>query len=192
MNRASAAILALVVALAAPSANALEWRLGLSYASGVKDVTDLYEDNLEAAGLTADVDLKFPIGISLGVTQDWESGLRADFGLGPAFFIEGDVDYFELPLIATVGYNFAQGSRISPYVRAGVAYHAGSGDFHESTDPGLYVAAGIDFTRLAVEIAFDTTKVEFENTCAAGAVDCDDRRKLSTYDVIVSAFWRFY
>jgi hypothetical protein len=129
--------------------------------------------------------LKFPIGIAVGVTHEWESGLRADFGLGSAFFIEGDIDYFELPLVATIGYNFANGAQFLPYIRAGVAYH-------ESADPSLYVAAGIDFTRLAVELVFDTPEVEFENTCIAGATGCDDRRKLRTYDLIESVFWRFH
>ena len=40
---------ALLLALAGP-AQAMEWRLGVSYASGVSDVADLYEDNLRLDG----------------------------------------------------------------------------------------------------------------------------------------------
>ena len=191
MRTTVAAIACLALVLGSPSAQALEWRLGLSYASGVGDVTDLYEDNLQNQGFDADVDLKFPIGVSLGATYDWESGVRADLGLGPAFFLEGDVDYFELPVTATVGYNFAKGSDFAPFVRGGLAYHIGSGDFYESASPGLFAAAGVDFTRLTVEVAADMAKVEFERTCAAG-VDCDTTKKLSTYDVVLSVYWRFY
>lgn len=192
MRTTAAMSACLAMVLASPAAQALEWRLGLSYASGVKDVADLYEDNLQNAGFDADVDLKFPIGLSLGATYDWESGLRADVGLGPAFFLEGDVDYFELPMTATVGYNFARGTQFSPFIRGGLAYHIGSGDFYESASPGFFVAAGLDFTRLTVELAADTAKVEFERTCAAGVTDCDTTKKLSTYDVVFSVFWRFY
>lgn len=190
MRTTAAAILAVI--LASPPAQALEWRLGLSYASGVKDIPDLYEDNLRNAGFDADVDLKFPIGVSVGATYDWESGLRADVGAGPAFFLEGDVDYFELPLTATMGYNFAKGADFAPYVRGGLAYHIGSGDFYESADPGLFAAAGLDFRRLTVEVAADTAKVKFERTCPASTPDCSPTKKLSTYDIVLSVFWRFY
>ena len=36
---------------------ALEWRVGVAYATGLNDVADLHEDNLRASGLEADVDL---------------------------------------------------------------------------------------------------------------------------------------
>jgi hypothetical protein len=80
-------------------------------------VTDLHEENLRAEGLSADVDLKVPLGIAAGVTYDLPSGLRWDVTLGPTFFIGGDVSHFELPLGATVGYNFDLGGDASPFVR---------------------------------------------------------------------------
>jgi hypothetical protein len=92
----------------------IEWRLGVAYASGVSDITDLYEDNLRLEGFDADVDLKLPLGIAAGVRYDWASGMRGDLGLGPMFFIGGDVDHFELPLTATVGYNFLRDGQYSP------------------------------------------------------------------------------
>ena len=74
----------LLLAFVAP-AHATEWRLGLSYASGVSDVTDLYEDNLRLAGREADVDLQFPVGLAASFLYDWTAecahGCRARSGV---------------------------------------------------------------------------------------------------------------
>ena len=171
---------------------ALEWRVGVAYASGLSEVTDLHEDNLRAEGLEADVDLKFPLGITAGVTYDWPSGMRADLTLGPTFFIGGDVSHFELPVGASIGYNFAPNADVSPYVRAGVIHHIASGDYESSTNPGLLVAAGHDFQRLTIEVAFDDTDVEFEAAqCDAEGNSRPGFETLNTYEVIASVFWRF-
>jgi hypothetical protein len=95
----------LLLAFAGP-AQAIEWRLGLSYASGVSDVPDLYEDNLRLAGREAEVDLKFPVGIAASFLYDWTSEWRTDIGIGPVCAIGGDVKHLEVPLAATLGYNF--------------------------------------------------------------------------------------
>ncbi len=172
---------------------AFEWRLGVAYASGLSDVTDLHEDNLRAEGLEADVDLKVPLGITAGLTYDWPSGMRADVTLGPTFFIGGDVSHFELPLGATLGYSFDLGGDASPYVRAGVIHHFASGDYEAGSDPGFIVAAGLDFRRLTLEVAYDDSEVEFETAvCNANNTVCTPAREsLRTYEVIASVFWRF-
>jgi opacity protein-like surface antigen len=193
-------LLALVLGLGATSAQAwdwraVDWRLGLAYASGLGDVTDLHEENLRAEGLDANVDLKFPLGITAGVAYDWPSGMRADITLGPTFFIGGEVSHFELPVGASIGYNFAHGAEVSPYVRIGVVHHIASGDYEAGSSPGLLVAAGVDFRKLTVEIAFDDAEVEFEAAqCeqgGGGTVCRPGREKLNTYEVIASVFWRF-
>ena len=191
MRIATTAAIALI--LLGTSAHAQEWRLGVAYASGVNDVTDLYEENLRLAGFEADVDLKFPIGVTAGFSYDWESGIRADVGLGPVFFIGGDIRHFELPLTGTIGYNFMRLSRVSPYVRGGFTHHFASGDQYSSSDPGLLVAAGLDFARFSVELSADFSKVEFDTlVCDAQGADCTlGTRKLSTYDIIASFFWKF-
>jgi hypothetical protein len=74
----------------AGSAQAVEWRLGLSYASGVSDVADLYEDNLRLDGREANVDLKFPVGVAASFVYDWTTEWRTDVGVGPVFAIGGD------------------------------------------------------------------------------------------------------
>src|SRR5262245_36910609 len=113
-------VAAVLLGAAAVPVQAMEWRLGLSYASGVSDVADLYEDNLRLDGREADVDLKFPLGIAASFRYDWTAQWRTDVGLGPIFAIGGDVQHLEVPLSVTMGYNFLPYSRYSPYVRAGV------------------------------------------------------------------------
>jgi len=172
---------------------AVEWRVGVAYATGLNDVTDLHEDNLRASGLEADVDLKVPLGLAGGVTYDWPSGLRFDVTLGPTFFIGGDVSHSELPLGASVGYNFAREADISPFVRAGLIHHIASGDYETGSSPGLLVAAGVDFQRLTIEVALDNSEVDFEAaSCDATGANCTPTvRTLNTYDVIASVYWRF-
>jgi opacity protein-like surface antigen len=172
---------------------AFEWRVGVAYVSGLSDVTDLYEQNLRIEGLNADVDLKVPLGLTAGVTYDYPSGLRLDVTLGPAFFIGGEVSYSEVPLAATLGYNFDMGGDASPFVRAGITHHFASGDYEAGSNPGLLVAAGLDFRRLTIEVAFDRSEVEFDTAvCNANNTVCTPaREKLNTYEVIASVFWRF-
>ncbi len=172
---------------------ALEWRVGVAYATGLSDVTDLHEENLRASGLEADVDLKVPLGIAGGVTYDWTSGMRVDVTLGPTFFIGGDVSHSELPLAATIGYNFARDADISPFIRAGVVHHFASGDYETGSNPGLLVAAGLDFQRLTIEVAMDNSEIEFESVqCDAAGANCTPAvRTLNTYDVLASVYWRF-
>ena len=81
---------ALVLAFASP-AEAMEWRLGVAYASGVQDVADLYQDNLRLDGRDANVDLKLPLGIAASFLYDWTTEWRTDVGVGPVFAIGGDV-----------------------------------------------------------------------------------------------------
>ena len=171
----------------------LEWRVGISYATGLSDVTDLHEDNLRASGLDADVDLKVPLGIAGGVTYDWPSGMRLDVMLGPTFFIGGDVSHSELPLGATIGYSFARDSDISPFVRAGIIHHFASGDYETGSNAGLLVAAGVDFRRFTIEVALDNSELDFEAaSCDADGASCVPTvRTLNTYDVIASVYWRF-
>jgi hypothetical protein len=187
-----AAVAAALVLACAGSAEAMEWRLGLSYASGVSDVADLYEDNLRLDGREADVDLKFPLGIAASFLYDWTSEWRTDVGVGPLFAIGGDVKHLEVPLSVTMGYNFLPYSRYSPYVRAGVIHHFASGDQYESSTPGLFAAVGVDFTHFTLELATDQSKVEFDRLfCPAGGSCTLGTTELSTYDVIASFYWRF-
>ena len=177
----------------AGSAQAVEWRLGLSYASGVSDVADLYEDNLRLDGREADVDLKFPVGVAASFVYDWTTEWRTDVGVGPIFAIGGDVRHLEVPFSATIGYQFLPHSRYSPYVRGGVIHHFASGDQYDSSTPGLFAAVGVDFTHFTLEIATDQSKVKFDRLrCPSGGGACTlGTTELSTYDIIASFYWRF-
>ncbi|HJY39681.1 MAG TPA: hypothetical protein VJ303_00545 [Steroidobacteraceae bacterium] len=177
----------------AGSAQAVEWRLGLSYASGVSDVADLYEDNLRLDGREADVDLKFPVGVAASFVYDWTTEWRTDVGVGPVFAIGGDVRHLEIPLSATIGYQFLPHSRYSPYVRGGVIHHFASGDQYDSSTPGLFAAVGVDFTHFTLELATDQSKVKFDRLrCPSGGGACTlGTTELSTYDIIASFYWRF-
>jgi hypothetical protein len=180
------------------------WRFGLgpSYVSGIEDVTDLYEYNMEFDGYyEVDVDMVLPVGVAFAADHHWRSGVRLDIGLGPAFFIAGDADHFELPVSTTVGFSFMPNSSVSPYLRAGVVHHFVSGDYYNSADPGLFAAAGIDFARTSsvkftFEVATDQSEVEFDTvTCTTPSQffpSCrPDTVALNTYDLLVSLFIKF-
>ena len=108
------------------------------------------------------------------------------------FAIGGDVKHLEVPLSATMGYNFLPYSRYSPYVRAGFIHHFASGDQYDSSTPGLFLAVGVDFTHFTLELATDQSKVEFDRLfCPAGGSCTLGTTELSTYDVLASFYWRF-
>jgi opacity protein-like surface antigen len=187
-----AAILMSVVAVASAEAGTWRFGAGVAYVTGISDVADHYEENLERAGREAEVDLRFPLGVGASATYLWKNDIRADIGLGPMFSISGDVHHFELPLNATVGYSFLSTSNISPYVRAGLVYHYVDGDQYSDTSPGLLAAVGVDFSHFTIEIATDRSEVEFDALECTTATSCAlTTEKLNTYDLIASFYYRF-
>jgi hypothetical protein len=176
------------------AAQAGDWRFeaGISYVTGIDDVADHYEENLQRAGFDVDVDVRVPVGFGAKATYLWKSDVRADFGLGPMFFISGDVKHFEIPVSATLGYSFMPAATVSPFVRAGVVYHYVDGDQYSSTSPGLLAAAGIELTHVTFEIAADRSEVEFDALACSAPNVCElTKEKLHTYDIIASVFYRF-
>jgi hypothetical protein len=78
-------------------------------------------------------------------------------------------------------------------VRGGFVHHFVSGDLYSSSTPGFLLAAGVDFTRVSVEVALDTSEVEFDTlACNAGSACRRAKTNLNTYDVLLSAYWRFH
>lgn len=188
MLRATATLLILI----SMSAAASEWRLGLAYASGLGEVTDLYEDNLGRAGYQADVSVKFPLGLAAGYLHDLPGGARLDLGVGPVFLIGGDVKHLEVPVSATAGYAFTLFPHATPYLRGGVIYHVTDGDLYSRATPGVFAAAGVDFTHFAFEVAADRSQVEFDALTCGGVTGCRlTTSELHTYEILASFYWRF-
>jgi len=199
-----------VALVAIPNAYAGEWHVGpqISYASGIPDVTDLYEKNYNATHTTTYVKIRMllPIGVAFAADYQWKSGLRADLGVGPFFMMRSDnsnnssrenvdLTHYEMPVSATVGYSFIANGDVSPYLRAGFAYHFVSGEYYRSASPGPFAAAGIEFSRkhsarYIIEVASDQSKVEFDNFACNGT-GCPSTVKLNTYDVVASFAAKF-
>lgn len=169
MKHQIAAIALVGCTLNAPAfAGEMNFSVGLSYASGINDVVDYYEETMESEGYEVDASL-FPLGVSHTGHYQFDNGLRLGYGVGPAFLIAGDVDYTEIPFQANVGYTFAPSASVSPYVFVGPTVHFIDGDYvTEDSASGAIFGAGIEFARnsavsYVLEIAKDTTEVEFSN-----------------------------
>ena len=177
------------------SAQCDDWKFGaqLSYISGINDVRDLYKSNLRYEH-SADIEEEesLPIGLGFRSVYHSDNGARIDLSVGPFAIIFGDVDHVELPIAGSIGYNFNPSGTITPYVRAGLAYHFINGDYVEDSDVGLIGAVGIEFGHgkrfsWGLELAIDTTTVEFEEL---GAYE-DGYTEIETYDTIASAYFTF-
>ncbi len=163
-------ILTISLTLLASGVKAGEWDFGpgVSYVSGISDVVDLYENNLEADTFSEVDVISIPIGVGFMARYQAESGLMFHIGLGPAFIIAGDADHTEIPFSTTVGYAFARNADTSPYIRIGVVGHSVSGDYVESSDAGVLTAIGVEFGRKqglnwGIELGVDDSTVEFED-----------------------------
>ncbi|MEN8180366.1 MAG: hypothetical protein ABFS39_17340 [Pseudomonadota bacterium] len=136
--------------------------IGLAYTSGFQDVVDWHDDNLNV-----ETDMLSPVGLTYRYNYNYDSGLRMDIGLGPISMIGGDVDYFNMPLVATVGYNLFQDSGFNVYVRGGLSYHILDGDYVvDDSATGLLGAVGIEAgnrVKFVAEISMDTAEAAFSN-----------------------------
>ena len=158
------------------NAQARDWHFGagISYVSGLSDVTDRFKDNYRNEFELDPDDLEIPIGLSFRALYQAPNGMRADFGVGPTGFVYIECEifctnryYLDFPLTASVGYTFANDSSASPYVRLGASYHIAAGDYVDKSKPGILAAAGVEFTRdrfimWGFEVSIDTSEVDFE------------------------------
>jgi hypothetical protein len=199
MVRAFVAAAIAILAFPVANARADEWMVGpgIAYVSNINHVLDIYKNDVKAQGKTVDVSKALPLGVSFDADYQSHTGLRIGFGLGPYFRLSGDVKHFELPINGTVGYMFMPAEQASPYVKGGIVYHIASGDFYESSTPGLLVAGGLDFARRskisgAVEVSFDASKIELDILCAPGQASCTaGTEKFRSYETVVSFFVKF-
>src|SRR6266576_6156379 len=199
MMKAFVAAAIAILAFPVGNARADEWTVGpgVAYVSNINHVLDIYKADVRAQGKTVEVDTALPVGISFDADYQMSTRLRIGGGVGPYFRLRGDVKHFELPISGTVGYLFMPESNASPYVKAGLVYHVASGDFYESSTPGLLIAGGFDFARRSplsgtIQLSFDASKVELDILCAPGQANCTaGTEKFRSYETVVSFFVKF-
>ena len=165
MNRHLTFVVIAALLLASGTANA-EWKFGAggTYLSGLNDLADTLEDNLEDRGFEVDT-LVIPIGVSFQGYTEWDSGIGVGFSLGPAMAAFGDLDFFSVPVGIDARYSFgSDGNR--PYVRLGGRYHIAGGDDIESGGAGPFAAIGYEWrkpeaeTGWGLELAYDGAETE--------------------------------
>jgi len=156
------------------SAGEMRYQINLSYVDGLDDLGDLVEENweqeqLDAGASFADADvIVWPVGISFSPYYQWDSGLRVGAGIGPIVLIYGDVDHFELPVSARVGYALNPEGSVSPYVFAGPSYHIASGDYVDDSSIGVVVGGGVELIKsdsfvMGIEAAYDTAELDIDD-----------------------------
>jgi len=156
------------------SAGEMRYQINLSYVDGLDDLGDVLEDSWEQEQLDegawfADADITVvPIGISFSPYYQWDSGLRVGAGIGPIVLVWGDLDHFELPISARVGYTLNPEGSVSPYVFAGPSYHIASGDYVDGSDVGLVVGGGVELFKgdsfvMGIEATYDTAETDIED-----------------------------
>jgi len=159
-------------------------QIGLSYASGISEVSDIYEKNLESGPFVDKVDVTLvPIGGSYAGYYQYESGLRTGLGLGPLFLILGDASHTEAPINANVGWTFSPETKISPFFSVGISKHIVSGDYVEGDSVGLFFEAGFTYKKYGVKLILDKSEVELESV--------NGLKTVNSYDTVVTLFTQF-
>lgn len=159
-------------------------QIGISYASGISDVADIYEKNLESSAFVEEVDVTLvPIGGSYSGHYQYDSGLRTGVGLGPLFLVLGDGSHTELPVYASVGWTFLREEKLSPFLSVGMSKHIVSGDYVEGDTPGLLLEAGFTYKKYGIKLILDKSELELETV--------DGLKTVNSYDTVVTVFTQF-
>jgi hypothetical protein len=173
-------------------ADAGQWRfpLGLTYVSGIGEVVDQIEDNLNADGYETEKTETFPVGASFQPYYEFDSGLGIGVGLGPLMVVFGDVDFVDMPVNVCLRYALFPEAKMSPYIRAGAAYHLANGDYVEGSQPGYVGAIGLEFMRdkpvgFGIEAGYDSSTIELEDLDSSSA---DDTKEFTPVGFMVSIF----
>lgn len=183
-------------------ANAADWRIpvGLTYVNNFKHVVDIIENNLEAQGVLVVHSLYLPVGLSVHPYVQFDNGLGVGASFGPAAFIHAtssnsnvEADFFDFPLGLDFRYTPLARRPVSPYIRAGVRYHAANGDFVKDSTPGFLGGIGIEFARKRVvgfgmEIAYDSSEIELEKLRKQGNTLIRSREVVRPYGLMASIF----
>lgn len=186
------AMVAISILVCVGAVEAGEWRfpVGLTYISGIADIDDHYEDNLQADGFITESTDGLPFGVSIQPYYQMDSGLGVGFGIGPTMWITGDVDFFNLPVNLSMRYAFMNTSNTSLYLRAGVSHNLASGDYVEDSNIGFVGALGIEFMRnrmvgFGIEAGYDSSVIELEDRTTANP---NDTKEFEPVGFMVSIF----
>jgi len=191
MNRHHFSVVLASLLLASGTASA-DWKFaaGGTYLSGLTDLADTLEDNLEDRGFIVDT-LVIPIGASFQGYTEWDSGFGMGFSLGPAMAAFGDIDFVNIPVGLDARYSFGtDGNR--PYVRLGGRYHIASGDDIESGGAGPFAAIGYEFRKSGatdgwgLELAYDGAETEVISTRSPTGTE-----EIKAAEVMLSVFILF-
>lgn len=191
MNLCKAILIGSALLLISPvKAGEWDYGVGVSYVSGISDVADVYEDNLNTGPFTSVDVILIPIGPGFVSRYQADSGITVNLGVGPVFLIAGDASHTEVSFSATVGYSFNKDGDTSPYIRVGAVAHSVNGDYVVSSDPGLLAATGVEFGRnqglnWGIELSVDDSTVVLEDLTGPGNIE------LNSYDTQLTLFFLF-
>lgn len=163
MKRKSVFISVLLVVIIVFSSTILEakkkgrwiFTSGLSYISGFSKVVDFYKSG------TSFTPTYIPVGGMFVPHYQFENGFAIGFGIGPIMFIYGDVHFFNIPVSLDLKYLFNPKATNSFYIRAGLKYNIAFGDEIKQRNIGPFGGIGYQFSRYAVEVAYDISSITF-------------------------------
>jgi hypothetical protein len=185
--------LTMALAFAAPaSADSGNWRFCLGYAflSQADEVKDTYKHLSREKGDGGDI-YNTSINLRFQPYYQFANGWRTGAGVGPLIIFLGDSQHFQIPLNATLGYSFFKDSDFSVYCRAGVSYHAATGDYYAHSNPGWYGGLGMEFfntrsTHIGFEAGWDGAKISLDS-----AVGLTNHKKIRTGELTLFLYADF-
>lgn len=167
-SRATGLTLMLLMAGLTPLAAAdVDHAIVINYMAGAGDVYDFFDD-LPNTDVTA-----IPVGLSYRPVINLDHGMRVDVEVGPAAIVIVDtpgegtsLEYFDLGVSGTFGWNATRESNTNFYLRGGVAGHLIDSDYSpDSSAFGLLGALGVEFNKQRavngfIEASYDTSQID--------------------------------
>ena len=160
-------------AILAEDTGSFRFAAGYAFLSKVDDIKDSYKHFLRASAKDRKV-YNASLGLTFHPYYQFKNGLRAGAGAGPLILLIGDARHVQVPLNAFVGYSFFPDAAFSGYFKCGMAYHAASGDFYSTSEPGFCAGIGIEFSNprpvhMGFEIMHDASKIVLDRPTPGAA-----------------------